>query len=342
MQSFVYKQTKIPQGLAYRPGGWIRLDEDELSDLRASHGNRDILVSVGSYADRDLAADCLYPVYVYVRSETIEDTRRAALETRYYLSEQFAVPEDSIDISYDGDLSMMLQVPPSTFGTAPTALMQALNYRLARQMIKDGVHNVDIDVYLKSQFIRLPNTLNTATGRFVIPLEMEELLYLDDKAILELAKESRPQDSFASLRYVPEAGEWFGDAMAIEKKERQKQERLRTLLRHDGWRVPPCVKRLVWTDLSIRAALEACRVIAGYFALADAHESEIWDRIDRIDQRQGIKDYPRLQSIAQYAAENPAFVGCEHRLVSRFCPAGKCFMTELMDEIERPLLFGNK
>jgi len=36
---------------------------------------------------------------------------------------------------------------------------------------------------------------------------------------------------------------------------------------------------------------------------------------------------------------NPQFVGCQHPLLKRFCPAGKCFMADLIDEYEKPYLF---
>jgi len=36
---------------------------------------------------------------------------------------------------------------------------------------------------------------------------------------------------------------------------------------------------------------------------------------------------------------NPQFVGCEHKLLKRFCPASKCFMAELKKKHESPYLF---
>ena len=43
--------------------------------------------------------------------------------------------------------------------------------------------------------------------------------------------------------------------------------------------------------------------------------------------------------IIMFAIENPQFAGCEHNLLKRFCPAGKCFIAELMDKLQNPYLF---
>jgi len=47
------------------------------------------------------------------------------------------------------------------------------------------------------------------------------------------------------------------------------------------------------------------------------------------------------QNIFNFAVENPGFVGCEHPLLKRFCPASKCFIKEFIDEYEKPKLFNN-
>ena len=39
--------------------------------------------------------------------------------------------------------------------------------------------------------------------------------------------------------------------------------------------------------------------------------------------------------------KDQSFVGCEHPLLKRFCPAGKCFIKEFIDEYEKPKLFND-
>ena len=91
----------------------------------------------------------------------------------------------------------------------------------------------------------------------------------------------------------------------------------------------------------INAGLEACRITARFFAAVKASEYEIWHLIQTWARRNAYKDYQRLKAIIAFAIENPQFAGCEHKLLKRFCPQGKCFMAALLNEYENPRLFEN-
>ena len=70
-------------------------------------------------------------------------------------------------------------------------------------------------------------------------------------------------------------------------------------------------------------------------------ETEIWHYIIKWAQRNSYKNYQRLKAIVTFAMENPCLCDCEHPLLRRFCPAGGCFMKELIEEYEKPYLFEN-
>ena len=343
MSHFAYRQLKIAKDHGYQMPQWVYFSEDDTSEsLVSKYGQSDLLISLARYSAQDIAAARIDPLYFWVTNQDIGRLRRATLEIWYYLSERFSIPQDSVDACFDGEASVILQVTSSTLGGQSASHMSSLNRHLARQMVKDGLENLDIDVYLKGQFVRMPNSLNSATGRIAIPVQMKELMYLDSEAILELAKEPRPEDSFALPRCVPEAAEWFREILQNEERRHARQRDLRQVLLREGWQIPPCIRRLHWVDLSRGEALETCRIIGGFYAFVNANEGETWQHVLRIDRRHGLRDYPRLRAIVTFGVENPAFVGCAHPLLQRFCPAGKCFMTELMNEIRQPFLFGNK
>ena len=88
--------------------------------------------------------------------------------------------------------------------------------------------------------------------------------------------------------------------------------------------------------------LEACRITAGFYSAIKASKDEIWHQIQRWARRNAYKDYPRLKAIVTSAIDNPCLCDCQHPLLQRFCPAGKCFMAELIEEYESPRLFDQK
>jgi hypothetical protein len=350
-------------------------DSTAVEALRTQYSNRDLLVSACRSTMPDPMAPRSQSLYLYIGPGSLENVRKHALEACYHLAEYCCIPQDCMDVIYDGGgentghadqdgrdnagagdhpdhkeidsagaaiarpAKMIILVPPVVFDGRATPLMAALNRRLAEQMSREGVGGLDIDVYIRDPFIPLPNAINGATARFVISLRVEEALYLDARGISDLSKKPRPDDSYAAGRHVPEAAEWFAEALKEEEKHAEKQSRLREALLRSGWQVPPCIRRLDWADMSEDQALEACRIIARFYPFLHAREDEVWYHVRRLDQRHGIGDYPRLRNIVTFGMENPAYVGCEHPLLQRFCPAGRCFVTELISEYENPLLF---
>jgi len=341
-------------------------DEMTIQRFRDRHGNKELFRSTWRSSVPDPSAPRNYPLHFRVASQNLEQVRIAALEACYYMADHFGISQESVDLIYNGGgivrenedrpgcdgrhaseagagtatpAEIVMLVLPSVFGGSPMPLA-ALNCDLARQMVADGLH-VDVDSYGETQqFVRLPNSFSDDTGRFVVPIRAEELLNLDAKAVRTLAAQKRPDDSYAVQRLVPEASEWFAEALRQAERHAKRQLELRQKLRQTGWFIPFCLRRIEWaTDMARDQAVEACRVTSAWYALVGASEDEVYEHVRRIDRRNGIGDYLRLRNIVAFGLENPAFVGCEHPLLHRFCPAGGCLMKELINELKNPRLF---
>jgi len=329
-------------------------------------GNRDTEAPAASHEVSDPSPQCICPLRFRITSSNFERVRRGALGLRCCLGENCGIPQESVDFiclsvgivpehddrpSCNGHrdgradagtttpAEIVILVPPSVFDGRPTPLMPSLNYDLARQMRDDGVENVDIDVYVRDHVILPPNTTNSANGRTVIALHGEELVYLDARTIFEMSKQPRPDDSYAVCHRVPEAAEWFAEALQEKEKHVKRQSQLRSMLQRDGWQIPPCVRRLHWADLPQDQVLEACRIIARFYPFINAGNDETWYHLLRLDRRHDIGDHARLTAIIAFAVENPGFAGCQHPLLQQFCPAGGCFMNEIINELKNPRLF---
>jgi hypothetical protein len=352
---FQYRMVKTKGAKAT---AFIRIEDPEALDtFRTQHGNRDLLVSVAFYESSDLSSRCLYALCFRIRSCTLEQARQSALEVVYYLAENCGMPPESLDLIFnsggivaqgDGQANgstatpaeIVILVPPSVFNSQPTEHALGINYDLARLMHADGLH-VDVDAYAKEkegQFVWLPNTFNTDTGGHAVVIKADELLNLSAKAVGTLAARPRNDDSFAICRPVPEATEWFAETLAEKEKQARQQSQLRDKLL-GRWAVPPCVRRLDWAEMSDDSALETCRVIAGFYPFVGAGPDEVWYHVRRIDQRHGLQQSLRLRAIVTFGGENPAFVGCNHPLLRQFCPAGRCFMKDIINEVANPRLF---
>jgi hypothetical protein len=206
-------------------------------------------------------------------------------------------------------------------------------------MNADGIENLDIDVYVRDHFVPLPDSINGATGRFVVSVRVRELRYLDPKGILDLSKQPRGDDFSAIGTPVRAAEEWFAKVLEDEERRERRQSQLRQMLWHGGWQIPLCIRRLHWADLPQNQVLEACRIIAQFYRFINAGNDETWYHLLRLDRRHDIGDHSRLTAIIAFAVENPGFAGCQHPLLQQFCPAGGCSMNEIINELKNPRLF---
>jgi len=337
-------------------------DEAAVEAVRNRFGNSDLLISACYYTGPHSSAERIYPLRFHIVSSDLEKARVSALEACYYINERRSIPLDCQEITHAagadiadnyiaGDSSkltatdvtgtataaeMVIIVPPIVLGGQPTALMPAINYQLAREMAEDGVPSIDVDVYEQNHFIPLPNSLRGS--RYVIHLTVKELLSLDAGGISELTKNPRPEDSLIMPRFIPEAAERFAGTCAEFEKKHCQQDKLRALILKN-WQIPPCIRRLSWADLETNTALEACRVISGFFSFIHARNDEIWHHVLRLARRNSVNDQQRLRAIVTFAIENRTFMGCGHPLLRQYCLPGRCFMTELIEECENPLLF---
>lgn len=350
--NFQYRMVKTKGA---NPAVFVRIEDPEVLDaLRARHENRNLVVSVAFYESADPSSRCVYGLCFRIRSSSLEQARQSALEVVYYLAEHCGIPLESLDLIFtaanivaqdDGRVNagaaapaeIVVLVPPSVFGARPTPHALTIIYDLARQMRDQGIENLDIDCYARNHFVPLPDSIDGATGRFIVRVSPREFLYLSPKGILDLSKQPRGDDCLAIGHLVPEAAEWFVETLAEKEKQARWQSQLRDKLL-GRWVVPSCIRRLDWADMSDDSALEACRVVAGFYPFVGAGPDEVWYHIHRVSKRQGLLEGARLRAIVTFGGENPTFE-CGHSLLRQFCPSGGCFVKELIDDLRNPRLF---
>ncbi len=337
-------------------------DVAALETARTTLGGRDLRLSALYYEEPDPSSPCRGCLYFRTRSCSIDQVRRTGLGICQYVSEHLLVPEACLDMSLDvgdGDehvarshpsgrhaghdtpapAEIVIAISPDVFDPPPTTLTPVINYDLARQMRGKRI-DVDVDVYARQQqFLPLAGSINSATGRYVTPVSTKDLMYLDVNGLLGLSSQSPADDSYAAARYVPTAATWFAEICRREEMRQKWQTYLRQILQREGWQISPCVRKFFWAELSEDEALEAFRILAQFYRFVNAADTETWHHLSRLERRHGIADRRQLRAIAAFGAENPGFVGCDHPLLQKFCPAARCRLADIYNEYVQPRLF---
>ena len=344
-------------------------DEQALTSWREQHQNKDLFISTAGYTAPGRQADYVSPLYFEIVSNDPEEVRKDTAAAFLHLVQLLGTQDDFLEVIYNGGgvdgvaintdntasqqddygrytcdkncvaFKMIIMIPPVVFGGEPTAFMPVINYQLARELLAAGIGHIDIDVYQRDHFVRLPNSINSTTGRFVIQLELKELMYMDANGIIELSKQPRPECSLITPGEAPQAIRWLVKSHKEAERNHKKNKQLQDALLRRGWEILPCIRRLSWADLPKTAALEACRMISQFYPYVGAAESETWRYIGYVDRRNSICEHERLKAIVRFGMENPR-LNCEAALLQELCPAGKCCVPRLVAECEQPSLFG--
>lgn len=241
-------------------------------------------------------------------------------------------------------IEMIVMIPAVVFGKYSGMSIPFINFELARKMIKAGIPNIDTDVYQRNNFIRMSNSLNSSTGRYVISLTFDEIMSLTPERLDILTESPRPEASMIVSRPVSQSVKWFHGLHHEAEKEGKRQQRLLQMVLSRGWEMPPCIGRLKRSKAgSTSIRFESGRILAWWFAWIRASPSQIHYELNRITRGfANQSEQHKFLSILSLSIENPRFAGCYHPLLRKHCPTEKCYMADLVRECEQPYLFPMK
>jgi len=181
-------------------------------------------------------------------------------------------------------------------------------------------------VYQASRVLRLPNSINSKTGLYKVPLEYKELRDFGVGHALDVARAPREEDSMAVPEESPKAVGWFQSAVKwCEGLEAKRAAHPPAKGFREGWRVPPCIRNIETSTLPDGIRHDAYFALAKFYGWIGMHPAESAERLHTIDGRRPIRDPKYIRRVAFYGVEHPGFMGCKHAAIMRYCEPSKCF-----------------
>jgi hypothetical protein len=117
---------------------------------------------------------------------------------------EYDVPLAAIRCAFSGSKGFHLHIPASLFGGfAPGVDVPGRIKRLALALVEGLEIALDTTVYERIRLWREPNTINTKSGLYKIPLRAEEVLTLDIEAIKDLAATPREIETTPDDEWLP-------------------------------------------------------------------------------------------------------------------------------------------
>lgn len=112
------------------------------------------------------------------------------------LDQQYELPIKSLRIYFSGSKGFHLEIPTNLFGDIEPSIELRLRFKKIVETF--GIDDLDFLIYGRNWLWRLPNTINSKSGLYKIPITYNELNNLNYDKIKELAKNPRIDVSITS------------------------------------------------------------------------------------------------------------------------------------------------
>jgi len=103
----------------------------------------------------------------------------------------YEIPLKSLNIYFSGSKGFHIEVPTILFGDISPA--KDLPYRFKKIAMKFGFSNIDLSIYKSNALWRIPNTINSKSSLYKIPLSISQLRELSIDQIKEHASTPQPE-----------------------------------------------------------------------------------------------------------------------------------------------------
>ena len=321
----------LPSGRMLR-GVFVNVnDQDAIARWRQRFNNTDIFASVFRYEKPDPTSRCVAPIFADIDcQENLLNARDSALMFCELLSLHMQTGVDDVAIYFSGSKGFHVLVPCVIFQPCPSSYTLALYKQIAQNARRQAVRFIDESVYTHRRLLRLPNSINSKSGLYKIPLWHKELLHLDLHNLLKLARRPRPDDCLDMPRFNPQAAQWYKDALISIARCKTKKTTKKTGEQFKyGWRIPPCIKTLQTMRLSDGTRHSTYLILARFYRWINMHPDEITETLLSIDDKNPIQQPGDIQRIVNWAVQHPGFPGCRNDHLKQVCCKEKCFYAQM-------------
>ena len=295
-------------------------DEEALDSFIEANKGSELFISVATFDSDRLENIVEVPLCFVLKGPDQEKLRETAAGVIEYLKKHLEIPSSCVVVQWNTLDTMVVLVPSMVFEDPSPRYFRLWNYRVARDMVRAGIKDIDLDVYHRTSVVPLVRSLHPTTNKYVIAFGTDDLLTNDMPRLLDLSGSPCPERNMVVPFRTPQAAQIASHELETTGSFCAVQSRLQSKLLEDGWFWPQCIRRLEACNLGPIANLEACRIAAQFLALIKGGKANIFDHLRSIDRNTGGKNDMRLAAITEFALDYPQFAGCDHLMMKSSVP----------------------
>jgi len=266
--------------------------------------------------------------------ETPENWKRLVHEVKYvinYVESSMNVPLEEIEIYFSGSKGFHIIIPHEILGIEPeTNLNETFKYfALGMAYIINGKKvsaakkdSIDIKIYDRKRLFRIPNSINSKSGKYKVPISIDQLYQFSYSDIMEWASKPRILNNIELPSYSAIAAEGFQaivdagmDYECLRDGRTRRRKRKRGPL-PEGVRLEllPCTQKLLTEGIAKGFRNHSCFALASSLRQSGYTEEEtlgiIQEWNDSLDEPLASGEILITVNSANNSYESGMTVGC--------------------------------
>jgi len=278
--STYYTELGGAKGHIFRRNFFFQCDNTLLEHVRAfqeEYRHTDCYQCLYHYSDRTDRALLYAPFYLDLDADITTEKKYAkirpyVMRAWLFFAQILKLEPEEIGLYFSGSKGFHLTVSPRILGITPSQDLNVMYKALALHLYSAyDIPIIDLRIYDKRRLFRMPNTINSKTGLYKVPLTIRQFSGFSYDELIEYAKKPRRiQHKWPALR-LP-AALYFKERVIKQYRKQKKAEKpgITYEIPETKQELLPCIQKIL-EDGAVRGArnntliiLTSCLLQSGY------------------------------------------------------------------------------
>lgn len=180
-------------------GRKIYVDPNKISEIRRKFNNTDVYATILSYNkevqnDSDLYGPMYLDLDLDIQTESDYSLLKSDLQNIVsYLDTNYGIPSNYIKYYFTGKKGFHLIISPDIFDILPDNNLNVYYKEIAKELNRaTQTQLIDTKIYDKKRLLRLPNSINSKTGLYKVPVTYDQINNMSFAEMKQYASTAKP------------------------------------------------------------------------------------------------------------------------------------------------------
>lgn len=336
-----YTELGGAQNHIFRRNFFYRCDESlpgHIAEFQRQYRYTDCFQCLYRYSEQTEDALLYAPFYLDLDADITTEKKYTKIKPYImrawlFLSQIFKLKPEEIGLYFSGSKGFHITVDPRILGIIPARDLNVLYKALALHLYAAyNIPIIDLRIYDKRRLFRMPNTVNSKTGLYKVPLTLSQFREFSYEALLEYAKEPKELPVYPVRINQEAATIFYTKTKNYNHHPLSKKKDVTYTIPEDKKELLPCIQKIL-EDGAIRGARNNTLIVLASGLLQSGYK---FDEVEELALSWNRLNEPPLPehevdmtvSSAYSMLQNGRRYGCSSIKELGLCASNECRLGE--------------